>query len=237
MKKILTTFLILAGMICASNLAAQEECCESTCNGNQGFYVGAIGGANWLNLNSLTANDVEVDNSVVSAKVQLHTKVGYLAGGVVGYKFCPLYLSSCFSMSPRVEAEFSYRNNKISRATITATATPVAAELADDAEALPVGVASQKVKVSRHMNTMTYMANFLVDLDFNMPVTPYVGVGIGYAHSWSKGWKGDRFAYQGIAGVSYAVCEGVDLCVDYRYMKAVKHSNDQAVCFGVKKYF
>ena len=76
-------------------------------------------------------------------------------------------------------------------------------------------------------------ANALYDLDLKLPVTPYVGVGVGYQEVELDGVNGGavgqlvssraagsagNFAYQGIAGVGYAVSAvpGLSLTAEYR---------------------
>lgn len=220
MKKLLTTCLLLIGLIGTTNLAAENGCCNTVCGQNHGLYVGALGGPNWMNIDSFKTYDVYEDETgeyyvEQEGKAKLHTKTGFMVGGVVGYKFCPLYANDCFAVSPRVEAEITYRQNKTSH-------------ISFDGYKIHVGITSHK---------MAYMANALFDFDNTTPVTPFIGGGIGYAHSWLKGHKEDKFAYQGIAGLNYAVCEQVELSVDYHFLKGMTHTQDHALCFGVKKYF
>lgn len=223
MKKILTICLILMGLVGAANVVA-DECCYTNYNQNTGFYVGAIGGVNWLNIDdfkertTVIVSDEDGSDTILSYQypVSVHAKTGFMAGGVVGYKFCPVCSFGCVSLLPRVEAEFAYRYNQTSH----------------------IKVAGYKVKHKENLETMAYMANLLVDIDLGFCITPYIGGGIGYAHSWAKhGFKENRFAYQGIVGLSYALCDKIDFTVDYHFLKAVRHAQDHALCFGVKKYF
>ena len=71
------------------------------------------------------------------------------------------------------------------------------------------------------------MANALYDFKVNGPLQPYVGIGAGVAHLDLSGATPSvgtsindtdtAFAWQGMAGVSYAVSERVKLTLGYRY--------------------
>jgi outer membrane protein OmpA-like peptidoglycan-associated protein len=81
---------------------------------------------------------------------------------------------------------------------------------------------------SGDVNALSFMGNGLYDFNLGWPVTPYIGGGIGMARV-----NGDKltvpgstvtindtdteFAYQGIAGVSYALTQQLKLGVEYRY--------------------
>ena len=77
-------------------------------------------------------------------------------------------------------------------------------------------------------NTRTWglMVNGLYDIDTGTSWTPYVGAGIGLgvvdshlsgSNATQYSGTNSQFAYQGIAGVSYAVNENLSLTADYRY--------------------
>jgi OmpA-OmpF porin, OOP family len=84
---------------------------------------------------------------------------------------------------------------------------------------------------SSRMQMATFMGNVLYD--FNrfqtpwIPLTPHVGVGIGYAHVWDRSVSpngnnvsGDtnRLAFQAIGGLDYSLTPNQKVGVDYRYM-------------------
>jgi OOP family OmpA-OmpF porin len=76
------------------------------------------------------------------------------------------------------------------------------------------------------------MANAIYDLDIHtpfIPLVPHVGVGAGYARIWNSSFPHNGLlvnghdnvpAFQGIAGVEYALSPGIKLGVDYRYFLA-----------------
>ncbi|MFC1673102.1 OmpA family protein [Pseudomonadota bacterium] len=74
------------------------------------------------------------------------------------------------------------------------------------------------------------MANAIYDFDINAPVTPYLGLGAGFSRvefdnaspfgASSINDTDTAMALQGIAGVSYAVADNLNLFADYRYFTA-----------------
>jgi len=73
------------------------------------------------------------------------------------------------------------------------------------------------------------MINVIYDVDVDLPVTPYVGIGLGLAQIKMDGaspFGGSSIndsdtvgAFQAIAGVRYALTDQVDVFGDYRYFK------------------
>lgn len=139
-------------------------------------------------------------------------KTGYMAGASVGYKFEGINI--------RTEAEFSYRNN-----------------------AFKVKVSD--VKVDGRTETYAFMGNVYYDFDLDCAWTPYVGLGAGYAHQMFSAYahktklsiEDNGFAYQGIAGVSYKLCEKTHAALEYRYFASSKHVKDHSIVASVKRYF
>lgn len=83
---------------------------------------------------------------------------------------------------------------------------------------------------SGEMLATSLMANAIYDFNGNGPITPYLGAGLGFtqvkldnarpfgASSINDSDRG--IGLQGIAGVSYAMNQAVDLFADYRYFTA-----------------
>ena len=73
--------------------------------------------------------------------------------------------------------------------------------------------------------TLSFMANGLYAFDISQTVRPYFGVGLGMAKHESTGrsTSGENsdddtvFAYQGMAGVGFALAEQTEVRVGYRY--------------------
>lgn len=146
-----------------------------------------------------------------------HLHPGYHVEGIMGYKF---------STGLRLEAEASYERSKVRSA-------------------------KGLHHVSGHTRTNAYMVNCLFDIDLDGPITPYFGSGVGYALTKGK-WTGsqpstsvaaettskrDGIAWQGIAGVKYLICQGLEAGVDYRYVLCGKYSRDHKVGLSLTQYF
>ncbi len=103
-----------------------------------------------------------------------------------------------------------------------------------------------------HRHSVSWMTNFLYDIDLCWCVKPYVGVGLGA--DWDKrdhrsGSSSDEesgsgrnhhrahFAVQGIAGVLYPLCDCIDLSLDYHYLWASSHRQNHTLAAGVKYGF
>lgn len=81
------------------------------------------------------------------------------------------------------------------------------------------------------VNSFSGMLNVLYDVDFGLPLKPYIGAGIGAARvemedvALAAGGPalddgGMSWAYQGIAGAAYGLTDNLDLTLDYRYFSA-----------------
>jgi opacity protein-like surface antigen len=230
MKNILFTGILMIGFFCTINLTAEHDS-RGKSNKNEGFYVGAIGGLNWLvKDHSYASGWISNDYFIYKDRIRFatDTKIGYFAGGIIGYKASPFYSCSFVSISPRIEGEISYRHNTSSHWWYSV----VSKELRNPG-------------IHGRITSISYMANVLVDINLNMSITPYMGFGAGYAqgftkiHSIGRTWRGksSRFAYQGICGLSCPICEKVEVSLDYRYLVADKHAADQSLSFGIKRYF
>ena len=84
-----------------------------------------------------------------------------------------------------------------------------------------------QVPLTGRIQNIPVMANLLYDFDTGTPLTPYVGVGIGFSvltlHniSTSGATLFDTsqlvFAYQPMVGVNYAITDQLDVGIQYRY--------------------
>ncbi|MFI4976296.1 MAG: outer membrane protein [Caulobacterales bacterium] len=128
----------------------------------------------------------------------LRARLGFGASAAAGYSFANGF---------RVEAEAPLRTNAIGSVT--------------------AGSASESVSGS--ITSVALMANLLYDINGLRVgrLTPYVGGGVGAAHVTADGLRAnnavlltgasDRFAYQGIVGVSGDVTRSWSVDLDYRY--------------------
>lgn len=125
---------------------------------------------------------------------------GYAVAGQIGYGFGQI----------RLEGELGYRQNNLSKFT-DAAGTPSA---------------------GGDIGGISAMANAFYDFDTGTRLTPYLGAGAGgldvSAGNIAAGGVGVTnasqfvFAYQGIAGASYAINDALSLKADYRYMRSEK---------------
>jgi len=118
-------------------------------------------------------------------------ELGWLAGGAAGY---------AWNNGFRTEFEATYRSNELDAPS---------GRLTDGS-----------------VDSIGLMFNILYDIDTGSAITPYLGggVGAGYVdYDYTAGpigsYQDDTWgvALQGIAGVSYAVTDNVDVFADYRY--------------------
>jgi OOP family OmpA-OmpF porin len=125
---------------------------------------------------------------------------GYAILGQVGYGFGQW----------RLEGELGWRHNELSNFTWAAGSPS------------PSGA----------IGGVSFMANALYDFKTDTPWTPYLGAGIGGLNlnadniiAGNTKVTNDSqtvFAYQGIAGLSYAVTDSLSLRADYHYMRTEK---------------
>ncbi len=131
-----------------------------------------------------------------------------------------------FNRNFRAEAEVAYRNNHV-----------------DSVKFFGI-----KDHPKAHMDSISVMANGYYDFDLSTCFTPYVGVGIGYAHV--KGHAAhpnmsdvtisssdDRFAAQAIVGVSKRIFKNTDLGLEYRYFIAKTDYQTQSVNLSLRYAF
>lgn len=75
---------------------------------------------------------------------------------------------------------------------------------------------------SANIYMTTVMGNVLYELPFSFSdlVTPYIGAGLGWLHAGSNVAIGtaNEFAYQGIAGLDFAVTDNVSFGINYRIL-------------------
>ena len=176
-----------------------------------GPYVGVEGGVTIpqstdldiiLNNTSVTPNT----SSTFSDGYRDRYKKGYDVDLIAGYKLGLL----------RLEAEGGYQRAKIksqdvSSALITAVGT--AAGTTATAADFPVG---------SHMGVTKLMANALIDGDFGGGFGGYAGGGAGRAWANYAGDKDSAWAFQGIAGLRYALTPNLDAGVKYEYFHTAK---------------
>lgn len=121
--------------------------------------------------------------------VAIDYDTGWAAIGTLGYAFAGNW---------RLEGEFGYRDNDID--------------------------SINGVRTGGEHNTMSLMANILYDIPLTDRFTVSIGAGAGGVHEQFDDGLLDQdedinFAYQGLAGLSYAIGQRTDLTLNYRYMR------------------
>ncbi|MDB5363465.1 MAG: hypothetical protein JWO51_4762, partial [Rhodospirillales bacterium] len=190
-QRTLAVLLGTAAVLAFSGAGAAQAQVVANPNYTYGPYVGIAGGGSFL-------NDISPNGGGADAKSEFDP--GYVALGTVGWGFGNGF---------RAELEGGYRRNDL-RSVRNSTN--------------PNGGA---------LGTESVMVNGLYDIDPGMfgvqsyGFMPHVGVGVGWArprfdHASSYNGnvvsgKDDVLAYQGIAGVSYALAPQIKLDLDYRY--------------------
>jgi outer membrane protein OmpA-like peptidoglycan-associated protein len=184
---LLGTAAVMAGY----GVGAAEAQTVANPNYTYGPYVGAAGGGSFL-------NDISPNGGGADTKSQFDN--GWVGLGTAGWGFGNGF---------RAELEGGYRRNDLS------------------------GVRGSAGGNGGALGTMSVMVNGLYDIDPAMfgvqsyGFMPHVGVGVGWArprfdhaqlyNGNTVSGKDDVLAYQGIAGVSYAVAPQIKLDLDYRY--------------------
>jgi opacity protein-like surface antigen len=157
----------------------------------EGLYFTLEGGVNFLQDNDLTVtipNQPEISG-------ELFYDTGWAAGAAAGYEW---------ANGIALQAELVYRQNGI------------------DGEE----VMGMRLGIDGTESSMAFMGNAKFNLDTGTLLTPFVGAGVGLAVlkvDAQPDGGGDfkdtdtQFAYQAMAGVSYAVSEHLHLALEYIY--------------------
>lgn len=172
-----------------------------------GPYVGVEGGATFPQSTDL---DVILNHDATTATYdngyRTKYKTGYDVDAILGYKLGFI----------RLEGEAGYKHAKVKSLGVSA---PL---IADVGTASGTTGTAADFSVGSHIGIKSLMANALLDGDFGGGFGGYAGGGAGRAWASFSGDKDSAWAYQGIAGVRYAVSPNVDVGVKYRYFRTGK---------------
>ena len=200
MRKYLMAASVLAAMASPAFAAAD------------GPYVGIEGGATFPQSTDL---DVILNNTSVTPNTsatydngfKVKYKTGYDIDAIAGYKLGFI----------RLEGEAGYKRAKVKSLGVS---TPLVTDVGTASGTTPTAA---NFDVGNHIGIKTLMANALLDSNFgDSKFGGYVGGGAGRAWASLSGDKDNAWAYQGIAGVRYAMSPNVDLGVKYRYFHTAK---------------
>jgi opacity protein-like surface antigen len=176
--------------------------------GAPGPYVGIEGGVTFPQSSDL---DIVLNNTSVTPPTtttygngfNVDYKTGYDLDAIAGYKF------GLF----RLEVEGGYKHAKLKNLNVSPTL------LTDVGTAAGVTATPSDFGVGDHIGIKTLMANALLDGDFGGGFGGYVGAGAGRAWASFSGDKDNAWAYQGIAGIRYALTPNIDAGLKYRYFR------------------
>jgi OmpA-OmpF porin, OOP family len=163
-----------------------------------GWYLGLEGGANWVEDAKFTPFGTFggiITHTDTARELALDT--GWTVLATAGY--------GLYDSNFRVEAEFGYRHNEIEGSH-------------------PVG-GGVSTPVPGSLRQFTIMANVVYDVPLTPKLSLSLGAGIGVDRaSLEFGTAGNEdsdwsFAYQGLAGLGYAIGSQTDLFLNYRYLR------------------
>lgn len=169
--------------------------------GAPGPYVGIEGGVTFPKSSDL---DVILNNTTTyNNGYNVKYKDGYDVDAIAGYKIGPV----------RIEAEGGYKRAKVKSLGVS---TPL---VTDVGTASATTATAADFSVGNHIGITTLMANALLDGDFGGGFGGYIGGGAGRAWASMSGDKDSAWAYQGIAGLRYAITPNIDAGLKYRYFR------------------
>jgi opacity protein-like surface antigen len=228
MKKLFTLVSFLICLTAISSVSAYQvnnqgvgQCidpcvgqCESSCKEGK-FYVGAFGGANWLNIHRIEGK-------------RLRTKLGYTGALSLGYKF---------NNGFRVEGEASYRRNRLD-------ARHLAKEFSLDSDNTKINGSFYSWSYMANFlydfdQVSDYLPNVVPYVGFGVGYTQNHAHLKKHAEDSKEHHKfsGKGVAYQGIAGIGYRLTESTTLAVEYRYFAGKNRADDHGVGLAIRQSF
>lgn len=189
-------------------------------------YASIFGGASFLQKPGLAGKSFTRTTTTYvfhsSQSVDTSFKTGFVLGGNAGIEW---------GSGLRTELELAYRqHNSGKRAHITTHYTIGYQHGSSGGRTTPLSSRdSANVPANLRLRAWSLMANAWYDFDLGLPVTPYVGGGLGMAMVKISGdldsariyEKNDTvFAWQVGAGVSMPLTDTTKLFLDYRYFAA-----------------
>ena len=191
----------LKAILLGSVLAAASVATADAAANNRGWYVGVEAGANWLQ----DSNDLVTVGGTPLTSVNVDYDTGWAAIATVGYAF--------WESNWRVELEAGYRRTEINKAVFEHSNGP--------------WLAGSTAFSGGNISEASVMANALYDIHLTDKLTFSIGAGAGVANVRVDAKNAPNayddsdwaFAWQGIAGLSYALTDRLDLTLNYRYFR------------------
>ncbi len=175
----------------------------------RGVYLELHGGVNFVHTEDMEDYRVNLDWTVDRIRpdpvAEARYQTGYAVGGAIGYRF---------NRMTRLEVEATYRRNDY-----------------DDIDWSVPAVKTGSFATSGEIAALALMNNFFFDIPTGGPVTPILGIGLGYVRV-SLDDVADRdgplfdeeidgLGFQLGTGVGYAVSDHVTLSLEYRFFAAL----------------
>lgn len=160
----------------------------------RGTYASLEAGANWIGDERFFQDSIFTTSTFIYDEYRGDFDRGWALLGSIGY---------AFENRIRVELELGYRNNDFKQL---------------------YGSSSSELESGGGLSEFSIMANLLYDIPLGKRWSVSIGGGAGmdranlevdYVDFDDSEW---RFAYQGIAGVNYAIGERTQLFLNYRYL-------------------
>lgn len=173
-----------------------------------GFYVGGKLGASLMASRGVHTDSTYAVGAPESESIKNKTKTVFNIGFNVGYDF-----NTQFNVPVRSELDYTYRT---------------------DAK-IKTGLDSAEYSDHFKIKNSTLMVNNYYDFYNSSDFTPYVGVGLGMSFNKYKfedagSISKNKFAWAGMAGVSYKIMDDLTANVEYRYLDSgkIKHTESDA---------
>ena len=99
-----------------------------------------------------------------------------------------------------------------------------------------IGATGDEFDISNRGKILSLMANGLLDFGDDNGWSGYVGGGVGRARVRFSGDRDSAMAFQGIAGVRYAITPNIDLGLKYRYFRTANLKFDDQFVDGVNTF-
>ncbi|WP_392566301.1 porin family protein [Utexia brackfieldae] len=169
-----------------------------------GFYVGGKLGASLMESRAAHVDSSFAVGEPENLSIKNKTKTTFNVGASVGYDFNVLY-----QVPVRSELDYTYRS---------------------DAKIKTAFLDSEDGAYDSHfkIKNSTLMVNNYYDFYNSSDFTPYVGIGLGMSFNKYKFNEADdsfsknKFAWAGMAGVSYKIDDNLTANVEYRYLDSGK---------------
>lgn len=200
MKKNIPLLLTSLLFFTAADVQAQEEQTENCCDYSMNFYAKFFSGPNFLQNTKISGNKTSY-------------QTGYIVSGMLGYSWC--------NYGMRLEAEYAYRRNAISK----------------------IHFISGSSSRHGHFQNSSFMGNLFWDLPLCKwgcsfwKIQPFVGAGMGFDYQdmhasnslivFNDKWN--KFSWQAMAGFAFPLFRNAEITVEYKFHQGGGHFYNHAI--------